>query len=63
MMILEHDSGTHFDAALVDAFKTIAEDIYTNIAPMEEGLEEELDKILRNYFAGGKEDLDDLRLI
>jgi hypothetical protein len=30
---------------------------------MEEGLEEELDKILRNYFAGGKEDLDDLHLI
>lgn len=63
MMILEQDSGTHFDAALIAAFKTIAEDIYANIAPMEEGLEEELDKILRNYFAGGKEDLDDLHLI
>lgn len=63
MKILDQDSGTHFDATLIDAFKNIAEDIYTNIAPMEEGLEEELDKILRNYFAGGKEDLDDLHLI
>ena len=63
MMILEQDSGTHFDATLVEAFKTIAEDIYTNIAPMEKGLEEELDKILKIYFAGGKEDLDDLHLI
>ncbi len=63
MMILEQDSGTHFDATLIEAFKTIAEDIYTHIAPMEEGLEEELDKILKKYFAGGKEDLDDLHLI
>ena len=63
MMILEQDSGTHFDATLVEAFKTIAEDIYTHIAPMEEGLEEELDKILKKYFSGGKEDLDDLHLI
>ncbi len=63
MMILEQDSGTHFDATLIEAFKTIAEDIYTHIAPMEEGLEEELDKILKKYFAGGKENLDDLHLI
>ncbi len=63
MTILEQDSGTHFDATLIEAFKTIAEDIYTNIAPMEAGLEAELDKILKKYFAGGKEDLDDLHLI
>lgn len=59
MEILEQDSGTHFDADLVAAFKTIAEDIYTNVSTMEEGLEAELDKLLRTYFPGGKEDLED----
>ncbi len=63
MGILEEDSGTHFDATLIEVFKTIAEDIYANIAPMEEGLEEELDKVIKVYFAGGKEDLEDTGLI
>ena len=63
MAILEEGSGTHFDSTLIEAFKTIAENIYANIAPMEEGLEEELDKVLRKYFSGGKEDLDDEALL
>ena len=59
MEILHQDKGTHFDKDLVNAFDEIARELYDDLANREDGLEEELDAVLRSYFPGGKDDLDD----
>lgn len=59
MDILNQSKGSHFDSDLLEAFTEISEEIYANLANREEGLEDELDVILKKYFPGGKEDLED----
>jgi HD-GYP domain-containing protein (c-di-GMP phosphodiesterase class II) len=56
--IIMSDKGTSFDPRVVDAFATIAEDLYSKIAGREdERLPEELDDVIRRYFKAGLESL------
>ena len=51
MSILEEGSGHHFDPDLIAAFKKIASGLYDRYCGREdEGLHEELEEILRQYF-------------
>jgi len=54
MAILEEGRGSHFDPQVLDAFNTLAEPIYRDIAGREdEGLKDELEAITNRYFEAG----------
>jgi HD-GYP domain-containing protein (c-di-GMP phosphodiesterase class II) len=54
MAILEEGRGSHFDPRILDAFNTLAEPIYRDIAGREdEGLKDELEAITNRYFEAG----------
>jgi HD-GYP domain-containing protein (c-di-GMP phosphodiesterase class II) len=56
MGILEEGRGNHFDPLVLDAFTSIADSIYREIAGREdEGLKEELETITKKYFHAGLE--------
>jgi putative nucleotidyltransferase with HDIG domain len=58
MAILEEGRGTHFDPEVLDAFNTLAESIYRDIAGREdERLKDELEAITKKYFEAGLESL------
>lgn len=58
MQILEQGRGTHFDPRMLDLFATVAEDLYQRYGGREdEKLQQELDRIVRRYFAAGLESL------
>jgi HD-GYP domain-containing protein (c-di-GMP phosphodiesterase class II) len=54
MAILEEGRGSHFDPMVLDAFKSMADSIYREVAGREdEGLKEELEAITEKYFHAG----------
>ena len=58
MAILEEARGTHFDPQVLDAFNTIAELLYKDLANREdEGLKDELRELTHKYFRAGLESL------
>ena len=58
MQILEQGRNTHFDPRMLDLFATVAEDLYQRYGGREdEGLQQELDQIVRRYFAAGLDSL------
>ena len=58
MQILDQGRNTHFDPRMLDLFATVAEDLYQRYGGREdEKLQQELDQIVRRYFAAGLESL------
>jgi HD-GYP domain-containing protein (c-di-GMP phosphodiesterase class II) len=58
MAILEEGRGSHFDPKVLDAFTTLAESIYRDIAGREdERLKDDLEAITNRYFEAGLESL------
>jgi putative nucleotidyltransferase with HDIG domain len=58
MAILEEGRGTHFDPKVIDAFNSLAESIYRDIAGREdERLKDDLEAITKKYFEAGIESL------
>jgi len=58
LAIVVEERGTHFDPAVVDAFASIAESLYRDLANREDvGLNQELDVIVRRYFKAGLQSL------
>ena len=58
LAIVVEERGTHFDPAVVDAFASIAEALYRDLANREDvGLNQELDVIVRRYFKAGLQSL------
>ena len=56
--IVTEERGSHFDPAVVDAFATIAESLYRDLAGREDtGLNQELEEIVRRYFKAGLDSL------
>jgi len=54
MAILEEGRGTHFDPNVLDAFNTLAESIYRDVAGREdENLKDDLEAITQKYFEAG----------
>lgn len=53
MEILEEGRGNHFDPQLLDAFIKLSKTFYETIATREDdGIKDELDVIIKNYFSG-----------
>jgi HD-GYP domain-containing protein (c-di-GMP phosphodiesterase class II) len=58
MGILEHDSGTHFDPTVIDAFKKVAKELYDRYAGHEGAdLKDELAAVVLKYFSAGMDTL------
>jgi HD-GYP domain-containing protein (c-di-GMP phosphodiesterase class II) len=58
LAIVMEGRGGHFDPAVVDAFASIAESLYRELAGREDaGLSQELDVIIRHYFKAGLQSL------
>jgi HD-GYP domain-containing protein (c-di-GMP phosphodiesterase class II) len=55
--ILEEGRGSHFDPALIDAFKKIAKPLYDSFADKDNEAVKELKVIVRQYFTEGIESL------
>ncbi len=56
--ILRHDSGTHFDPAVIDAFGKVAKELYDRYAGHEGAdLKDELAAVVMKYFSAGMETL------
>ena len=56
--ILRHDSGTHFDPAVIDAFGKVARELYDRYAGHEGAdLKDELAAVVMKYFSAGMESL------
>jgi HD-GYP domain-containing protein (c-di-GMP phosphodiesterase class II) len=51
MAILDRDSGSHFDPAVMDAFRPIARDVFERLADCDEGQARQLlDERVRLHF-------------
>jgi HD-GYP domain-containing protein (c-di-GMP phosphodiesterase class II) len=58
LAIVMEGRGGHFDPAGVDAFASISESLYRELAGREDaGLSQELDVIIRHYFKAGLQSL------
>jgi HD-GYP domain-containing protein (c-di-GMP phosphodiesterase class II) len=56
--ILRHDSGTHFDPTVIDAFGKVAKELYDRYAGHEGAdLKDELAAVVMKYFSAGMETL------
>jgi HD-GYP domain-containing protein (c-di-GMP phosphodiesterase class II) len=56
--ILEEGRESHFDSALIDAFKKIAKPLYDSFADKDKAAAKELEVIVRQYFTESMESLD-----
>lgn len=58
MSILRQDSGTHFDPKVIDAFGTVARELYDRYAGHEGAdLKDELNAVVTRYYSAGMETL------